>query len=74
MNSGITNCSYYTQGEQGGEDICNVEIQTFFIWNKKSKSNFFFFCVWYSPKKSTFPRRVMVSLRVTIICKRNLFV
>lgn len=62
MNNGITNCSYYTQGEQGGESVCNVEIQTFFLWNKKKQIKLFF-CIQYPTKKITFPWCFMVPLR-----------
>lgn len=42
MNRGVTNCSYYTEGEQGGEGICNVEIQIFSSGTKKADQTFFF--------------------------------
>lgn len=70
MNSGVTNCSYYMEGEQGGEGICNVENQIFSSGTKKADQTFFF-CIQYPTKKSTFPSCFMVSLRVTVICKRN---
>lgn len=56
-------CSYYTQGERGGGDICNMKIQAFFMWNKKKRQIKLLLFVYVKPtKKSVLPSYFVVSL------------